>query len=322
MSDLSWLAMWLVTLLAFTLFWVLGPRPTALCRECSGVVAGAREALGYIQSAAWSLPGTAPPEVTMSFLEAKAAGEAVASQADPYRGQGKARMGVLIPEPRRHAALHKVIQNAASRFPPHTPLVVMNGDEDFVRNGLEIENPGRLEVWPAPSMTVGAYSRMMLQPELYEAFPADYMLVLQTDAMVCDTPTKKMEHFFKWDYCGATFPAQDREKTEGHGRNGGFSLRSCAAFARVLREHPIEKEGRKWNGSLPAEDWYLARLAAQGHLSECPEASAALFSWESSIEGQEVVPQGVHKAYAYLDWGVVSRVCGGVKDLPKYQRTI
>jgi hypothetical protein len=87
----------------------------------------------------------------------------------------------------------------------------------------------------------GAYSRLLLSREFYEAFlDFDYILVHQTD---CLTFSDTLEDFVQLgvDYLGAPWVLFDRSAGPRLGRagNGGFSLRRVKRFLDVLQTSAV-----------------------------------------------------------------------------------
>lgn len=228
------------------------------------------------------------------------------------------QVAVFLPEPREgHAALVPVL-GAIKAHLPGLPIVLLHPAAAGKAAAEEAGVADRTIVWDVPEggLTFNEYNALMMEPLLYDAFPAQRMLIIQTDATPCAAPTKPLKHFFKWDVCGAPFPAAKRAEIGVTGRNGGFSLRSVVAMAAALRARPPTPTIL---GKVPAEDWHLARMAADGLVKECPLPEASMFAWESTMEGMDAVPVGVHKAYAYLPWDAVHGACKGLADLPRLQ---
>lgn len=87
---------------------------------------------------------------------------------------------------------------------------------------------------------------------LYEAVlrPAEWLLVFQTDSMLCANSRLNLNDFLEYDWVGAPWNPEGR-----WGGNGGLSLRRVSRIIDVLRNQ------RRVNGSQPEDVWLSERLA-------------------------------------------------------------
>ncbi|KAM5351242.1 hypothetical protein ACJ41O_003965 [Fusarium nematophilum] len=114
-------------------------------------------------------------------------------------------------------------------------------------------------------------SRFLTNPWLYETAlqPAEWLLVFQTDSMICANSKYNLDDFLEYDWVGAPW---DPESTWGG--NGGLSLRRVSRIVDVLRG------GERAHGSEPEDVWLTERLARH------PEANLANGSVSLAFSGE------------------------------------
>ncbi len=97
-------------------------------------------------------------------------------------------------------------------------------------------------------------SAFLTKPWLWENLaPAKYILMFQSDSMICSNAARTVEDFFEYDFVGAPIAPN-----LGAGMNGGLSLRKRETFLRILDEWDWEKEkGRRFE-----DRWFFDRHAS------------------------------------------------------------
>ncbi|KAK4639058.1 hypothetical protein QC761_701990 [Podospora bellae-mahoneyi] len=114
---------------------------------------------------------------------------------------------------------------------------------------------GKLDLTYIPSnMTTGSQeeiSRFLTNRWLYEVVlqPAEWLLVFQTDSILCANSRRNLNEFLEYDWVGAPWSLNAR-----YGGNGGLSLRRVSAIVEVLK-HQTRKDG-----SEPEDVWLSDRL--------------------------------------------------------------
>ncbi|CRK24988.1 hypothetical protein BN1708_014091 [Verticillium longisporum] len=117
-------------------------------------------------------------------------------------------------------------------------------------------NSGKLDLTFIPSnmSTAGQemISRFLTTLWLYETVlrPAEWLLVFQTDSMLCANSRHNINDFLEYDWIGAPWNPAGR-----WGGNGGLSIRRVSAMIDVLREQV------RVDGTEPEDVWLAERLA-------------------------------------------------------------
>ncbi|GAB1320515.1 hypothetical protein MFIFM68171_10725 [Madurella fahalii] len=115
---------------------------------------------------------------------------------------------------------------------------------------------GKLDLAPIPAnLSTGsqeAISGFLTTLWLYETLlaPAEWLLVFQTDSVLCANSRRSLNDFLQYDWVGAPWALN-----ASFGGNGGLSLRRVSAVVDVLRN-----QARK-PGSEPEDLWLTERLA-------------------------------------------------------------
>ncbi|KAF3926183.1 hypothetical protein ABW21_db0205704 [Orbilia brochopaga] len=124
--------------------------------------------------------------------------------------------------------------------------------------------------------------------------PAEFLLVFQTDAMLCANSGQNLDDWLVYDWVGAAWNLHDK-----YGGNGGLSIRRVSKIIKVLENQVRQPQGG-------AEDvWLTSRLA---HL---PGAHLANGTEEMRFSGEQLFqerPMGFHTGHGG-DW-LYSQVWG------------
>lgn len=114
---------------------------------------------------------------------------------------------------------------------------------------------GKLDLTYIPAnMSTGSQeeiSRFLTNLWLYEVVlqPAEWLLVFQTDSILCANSRQTLNDYLEFDWVGAPWNPQGR-----FGGNGGLSLRRVSAIIDVLRNQ------KRVDGSEPEDVWLTERL--------------------------------------------------------------
>ncbi|UKZ77356.1 hypothetical protein TrVFT333_005076 [Trichoderma virens FT-333] len=115
---------------------------------------------------------------------------------------------------------------------------------------------GKLDLTYIPeNMSTGGQeeiSQFLTTLWLYEVVlqPAEWLLVFQTDSMLCANSRLNLNDFLEYDWVGAPWNPDGQ-----WGGNGGLSLRRVSRIIDILRNQ------RRANGSEPEDVWLSERLA-------------------------------------------------------------
>lgn len=203
---------------------------------------------------------------------------------------------------------------------------------------------GKLDLTYIPSnmSTAGQemISRFLTNLWLYETVlqPAEWLLVFQTDSMLCANSRHNINDFLEYDWIGAPWNPGGR-----WGGNGGLSIRRVSAMIDVLREQV------RVDGSEPEDVWLAERLAHRpgskvangtvsltfsgemhsGKLSEMGDASYDDFNetMEAAAKG-EFIPgidewrNGFYEPMGYHTGGSGVTLHGGIWGKPEMRKHI
>jgi hypothetical protein len=116
----------------------------------------------------------------------------------------------------------------------------------YIRMGRIVIRPLAEGVW-FPNWD--SVSRFLTTSWLWEDLaPAEYILLFQSDSVLCSNAIRSVDDFFEYDYIGAPIhPAW------GAGYNGGLSLRKRSTIMRVLTDWTYMP------GQGSEDQWYYAR---------------------------------------------------------------
>ncbi|KAI1310918.1 hypothetical protein F5Y03DRAFT_391911 [Xylaria venustula] len=121
-------------------------------------------------------------------------------------------------------------------------------------------------------------SRFLTTLWVYETLlqPAEWLLIFQTDSILCANSRQNINQFLDFDWVGAPWYTSSR-----YGGNGGLSLRRVSAIIEILRDQ------KRVDGSEPEDVWLTERL---GHRPGARMANGSLsltFSGEM-LSGENV----------------------------------
>lgn len=140
------------------------------------------------------------------------------------------------------------------RFMGSKESVVMMNNTIAVRHQVEL---GKMDLTYVPSnMSVNGaeqISAFLTTLWVYDTLlrPAEWLLVFQTDSILCANSNRSLSEWFEYDWVGASWNVSDR-----YGGNGGLSLRRVSAIVDTL-----QNQHRIYNSA--AEDVWLSRRLGQ-----------------------------------------------------------
>ncbi|KAK5664201.1 hypothetical protein OQA88_417 [Cercophora sp. LCS_1] len=193
----------------------------------------------------------------------------------------------LLIENRPNPILAPLMLHFISVVPPDWRFRFMGSIESvtLINSSVAIREQvaaGKLDLSYIPAnMTTGSQeeiSRFLTNLWLYETYlaPAEWLLVFQTDSMLCANSRKNLNDYLDYDWVGAPWNPNSR-----FGGNGGLSMRRVSAIVKVL------KNQIRVDGSDPEDVWLTDRL---GHLPGGRLANGSVsivFSGESK-QGEKV----------------------------------
>ncbi|KAK2070315.1 hypothetical protein P8C59_004818 [Phyllachora maydis] len=186
----------------------------------------------------------------------------------------------LLIENRAVPILAPLMLHFISVVPPDWRFRFMGSVEsvDYVNKSLAIREQvaaGKLDLTYIPAnMSTGSQeeiSRFLTNLWAYEVLlqPAEWLLVYQTDSMLCANSRHNLNEYLEYDWVGAPW-----DPTGRFGGNGGLSLRRVSTIIDVLRNQ------ERAYGSEPEDVWLTDRL---GHR---PGARLANGSVSSTFSGE------------------------------------
>jgi Protein of unknown function (DUF5672) len=157
-----------------------------------------------------------------------------------------------------------------------------------IRNQVAI---GKLDLTYIPSnMTTGSQeeiSQFLTNLWIYEVVlqPAEWLLVFQTDSILCANSKQSLNNWLDYDWVGAPWNPAGR-----FGGNGGLSLRRVSAIIDVLRNQVREP------GGAPEDVWLTERLGHRPGANLANGTASLTFSGEMfSGEQEKMDPKGSKK---------------------------
>ncbi|CAK7230134.1 hypothetical protein SCUCBS95973_007469 [Sporothrix curviconia] len=149
---------------------------------------------------------------------------------------------------------------------------------------------GKLDLTYIPSnMSTGSQeeiSRFLTTPWLYESVlqPAEWLLVFQTDSILCANSQRNINEYLEYDWIGAPWSTSSR-----WGGNGGLSIRRVSAMIDVLRNQV------RVDGSEPEDVWLAERLAHR------PNSKVANGTVSLTFSGEMYTGEAVRLANITID---------------------
>jgi len=158
--------------------------------------------------------------------------------------------------------------------------------------------------------TIGAYNRLLTDPNFYRQIPEETMLIFQSDSQAFRPFDPR---YLGYNYVGAFWKKGIMGLWFG---NGGTSLRKTRVIQRLLEQNPYRIRIN--------EDVYISKLIQDAGLMNCPLDDAKKFSSEQVLDPYSIYG---HKLYAYIghhrlkeywvrtleNWIMEQRSCGAIR---------
>ncbi|CAK7218743.1 hypothetical protein SBRCBS47491_003614 [Sporothrix bragantina] len=166
----------------------------------------------------------------------------------------------LLIENRPFPILAPLMLHFISVVPPDWRFRFMGSIESVkaINNSVAIREQvkaGKLDLTYIPSnMSTGSQeeiSRFLTTRWLYEVVlqPAEWLLVFQTDSILCANSQHNINEYLEYDWIGAPWSTSSR-----WGGNGGLSIRRVSAMVDILKDQV------RVDGSEPEDVWLAERL--------------------------------------------------------------
>ncbi len=240
------------------------------------------------------------PSITLSYATA------------PILPYNASKVALLI-ENRSFPILAPLLLHFMSVVPPDWRFRFMGSLEsvEYVNSSRAIRqavDAGKLDLTYIPSnMSTGSQeeiSRFLTNLWLYETVlqPAEWLLVFQTDSMLCANSRQSLNNWLNYDWVGAPWNPAGR-----FGGNGGLSLRRVSKIIKVLQNQERE------DNSEPEDVWLTDRL---GHIPGAKLANGTVsltFSGEMYTgEGEQITKKPQRKKPGAA--GIAGDLVKGIDD--------
>lgn len=148
----------------------------------------------------------------------------------------------VIVEPRKHKALHFVVNNILTNLSEAWNVIIFHGtiNEQFCKDFIESfdeqkKNRISLRNLGTHNLSIEDYNRLLTSKSFYESIPTEIILVFQADTMIFNKNKDAINNFMIYDYVGAPW-------SELYLGNGGFSLRRKAKMMEIIDSKPYNNE--------------------------------------------------------------------------------
>ncbi|KXH45354.1 hypothetical protein CNYM01_08573 [Colletotrichum nymphaeae SA-01] len=218
----------------------------------------------------------------------------------------------LLVENRANPILAPLMLHFISVVPPDWRFRFMGSVESVksINSSVAIREQvaaGKLDLTYIPSnmSTAGQemISRFLTNLWLYETVlqPAEWLLVFQTDSILCANSKQNINDYLEYDWIGAPWNPGGR-----WGGNGGLSIRRVSAMIDILRNQ------KRVDGSEPEDVWLAERLAHRPGSKVANGTVSLTFSGEMhSGEGTKINKGG---ANATLEAAAEGELVSGIDD--------
>ncbi|RDW65056.1 hypothetical protein BP6252_10707 [Coleophoma cylindrospora] len=234
---------------------------------------------------------------------------------DERKSHFNASKVAFLVENRPNPILAPLILHFMSVVPPDWRFHFMGSLDSvaLVNDSLAIQHQvqiGKLDLTYIPSNmsteNQEMISRFLTNLWLYETLlhPAEWLLVFQTDSMLCANSRQSLNSWLEYDWVGAPW-----HPTSRFGGNGGLSLRRVSAIIDVLKNQERELNG------LPEDVWLTDRLGHRPNAKLANGTASITFSGENIPgQGEIVKSAGSAKAGATHFGDVAGELVKGVDD--------
>lgn len=217
----------------------------------------------------------------------------------------------IIVEPRKHAALRFVLNNALDCLPDNWNIILFHGNRnaEYARtiseelNSIYVSNKNRLSLvhLNIENLNMRTYSELLADRHIiYDHIYTEYFLVFQTDSMIFKKNLYLLDEMIKgnYDYIGAPWLNTDYKPNVERDfiGNGGFSLRKTKKMIEIIEKHKYNEHNSDifefW-----AEDLYFTKKYPDMNTVKPTYDIAKKFSVESVFSE---ITFGCHKPW--LTW--------------------
>ena len=212
----------------------------------------------------------------------------LAYQRPAYAQYNVSKVALLI-ENRPYPFLAPLMLHFISVVPPDWRFRFMGSEESVasinesvaIRHQVDI---GKLDLTYIPSnMSVAStefISRFLTNLWLYETVlqPAEWLLVFQSDSILCANSRQNLDDFLDYDWVGAPWNPSGR-----FGGNGGLSMRKVSSIIEVLRDQV------RIEGSEPEDVWLTDRLGDRPGAKMANGSLSLTFSGEMNTGVSEAI---------------------------------
>ena len=158
----------------------------------------------------------------------------------------------IIVEPRKHHALHFVLQNFFENLDDKWNFIILHGMDniDYLNNIMEklskYKSRTTLINLNKKNLTYHEYNELLYSNTFYDYIPTETFLIFQTDSMILTKNKHKINDFLKYDYVGAPigcnhlyndcrFNSNIINGIAYDVGNGGLSLRKKSKMIEILK---------------------------------------------------------------------------------------
>jgi hypothetical protein len=190
----------------------------------------------------------------------------------------------IIVEPRKHELLPYVLYNMARIYGgTDVSLYIFHGNKniDYINSIIKDWSNVQLVNLNVDNLTINDYNILLTSKSFYYNFKSKYVLIFQTDSIICKENKNYINEFIKYDYVGAPW----RNKNVG---NGGLSLRKKSKMLEII------ENCRYGNNN---EDLYFSHACPQVILNKPIYEDSKYFSVETDYSD---ISFGVHKPWKHL----------------------
>jgi hypothetical protein len=231
----------------------------------------------------------------------------------PLSPYNASKVALLI-ENRSNPILAPLLLHFMSVVPPDWRFRFMGSIEsvEFINKSRAVRDAvemGKLDLTYIPAnMTTGSQeeiSTFLTTLWLYEVVlqPAEWLLIFQTDSMLCANSRQSLNSWLEYDWVGAPWNPNGR-----FGGNGGLSLRKVSAIIDVLRYQ------QRIPGTEPEDVWLTDRLGHRPGARLANGTASLTFSGEMfGGEGEKVGEKKGNKGAPKFG-GVAGELVKGVDD--------
>jgi len=232
----------------------------------------------------------------------------------PFKIEKRTEYTAFMIEPRKHRALHYVLNNFLENLSEEWSIVLLHGTQnvEYVNNILDklAEKYPRERIQTAnlgvENLVQFDYNDLFFNPKLYDYIPTETFIVFHTDSMILRENRHRINDYLGYDYVGANWG--EDTPYPGQNGNGGLSLRKKSKMLELLThqddEHIKGKIPKEYN--CYTEDVYFCGIFHPSvEMKKADYEKASQFSVEANY-GED--PFGIHAVWRYHYKGVYGKI--------------